>query len=134
MPVSPLENNFYARWRLQCGKTFFLRETNSPLPERLLQVIWFHQRLLRDQLRTLDGKPVRVLHPGFWNHEAGPDFRNAVVQIGDAPAKTGDVEIDLCTDGWKTTATIAIQISEMSFCTSSGNRNPAMQCPRRQWR
>ena len=40
------------------------------------------QRLLRDQLMTLDGETVRVLHPGFKNHEAGPDFRGAVVQIG----------------------------------------------------
>jgi hypothetical protein len=101
MPVSPFESNFYADWRLRCGKTFFLGESNSPLPERLLQVIWHHQRLLRDQLKTLDGKPVRVLHPGFWNHEAGPDFRAAVLQIGDEPAKSGDVEIDLRSDGWK---------------------------------
>jgi hypothetical protein len=49
----------------------------------------------------LDGKPVRVLHPGFWNHEAGPDFRGAVLQIGDEPAKSGDVEIDLRSDGWR---------------------------------
>ncbi|MEO5802747.1 MAG: DUF2851 family protein [Verrucomicrobiota bacterium] len=71
------------------------------MPERLLQNVWHHQRLLRDQLRTLDGKPVRVLHPGFWNHEAGPDFRGAVLQIGAEIAKSGDVEIDLRADGWK---------------------------------
>lgn len=101
MPVSPLENNAYAHWRLQCGQPLFLGESNSPVPERLLQAIWHHQRLLRNQLRTLDGKPLRVLHPGFWNHEAGPDFRNAVLQSGDEPAKSGDVEIDLRPDGWK---------------------------------
>jgi hypothetical protein len=102
MPVSAMEQNFYASWRLQCGKGFFFNESNAPLPERLLQIIWNHQRLLRDQLRTFDGKPVRVLHPGFWNHEAGPDFRGAVVQIGDESAKSGDIEIDLRPDGWKT--------------------------------
>jgi hypothetical protein len=102
MPVSPLENNFYGQWRLQCGQAFFLGESNSPLPERLLQIIWHHQRLLRDQLRTLDGRVVRVLHPGFWNHEAGPDFHGAVLQIGNDPPKSGDVEIDLRSDGWKT--------------------------------
>ena len=101
MPVSPPATNFYADWRLQCGKTFFLGETNAVMPERLLQIVWHHQRLLRDQLKTLDGKTVRVLHPGFWNHEAGPDFRGAVLQIGDEAAKSGDVEIDLRSDGWR---------------------------------
>lgn len=101
MPVSPIESNCYANWRLQCGKAFFLGEASLPVPEKLLQAIWHHQRLLRDQLKTLDGKTVRVLHPGFWNHEAGPDFRDAVVQIGDEPPKSGDVEIDVRVDGWK---------------------------------
>jgi hypothetical protein len=101
MPVSSGATNFYADWRFQNGLTFFLHESDAPLPERLLQVIWHHQRLLRDQLKTLDGQPVRVLHPGFWNHEAGPDFRGAVLQIGDETAKSGDVEIDLRPDGWR---------------------------------
>jgi hypothetical protein len=101
MPVSPPGTNFYADWRLRCGKTFFLGEAAAPLPEKLLQIIWNHQRLLRDQLRTLDGRPVRVLHPGFWNHEAGPDFRGAVLQIGDDVATSGDIEIDLRSDGWR---------------------------------
>lgn len=69
--------------------------------ERLLQQIWLHQRLLRDQLKTSDGTPVRVLHPGFWNREAGPDFRNSIVQIGQARPTTGDIEIDLVTGGWR---------------------------------
>ncbi len=99
MPVSPLATNFYADWRQQARSTF-LRE-GSPVPERLLQIVWHHQRLLRDQLKTLDGKTVRVLHPGFWNHEAGPDFRGAVLQIGEDHAKSGDVEIDLRSEGWR---------------------------------
>ena len=100
MPVSSPESNFYAAWR-QRGRSLLLREAGARLPERLLQIIWYHQRLLRDQLRTLDGRPVRILHPGFWNHESGPDFRGAVVQIGDEPAKSGDVEIDLRPEGWR---------------------------------
>jgi hypothetical protein len=101
MAVSPVENNVYAQWRLQHSPSIFLRESVAPMPEELLQIIWHHQRLLRDQLKTLDGKIVRVLHPGFWNHEAGPDFRGAVLQIGNETAKSGDVEIDLRSDGWR---------------------------------
>src|SRR5262245_24198908 len=72
---------------------------DSP-PERLLQAIWQHQRLLRDRLETIDGRTVRVLHPGFHNLEGGPDFRSAVVQFGDDSPRSGDIEVDLRPNGW----------------------------------
>lgn len=80
-----------------------LREPDpAALPtERLLQQVWLHQRLRRDTLHTLDGRTLAVLHPGFWNREAGPDFRNAVVQIGDDPACSGDIEVDLLPNAWR---------------------------------
>ena len=92
--------NFYAAWREQCRAAGALREENAVPPEKLLQAVWQHQRLKRDQLQTADGKTVRVLHPGFASAEGGPDFRGAVLQIGDAPAISGDVEIDLQAGGW----------------------------------
>lgn len=100
MAVSLPGSNFYACWREQNSTTSILREGQSLPAEKLLQAIWHHQRLLRAQLKTLDGKPLRVLHPGFWNREAGPDFRGAVIQIGDQ-VQTGDVEIDLHPAGWR---------------------------------
>jgi hypothetical protein len=69
-------------------------------PEKLLQAIWQHQRLQRDQLKTAAGRLVRVFHPGFASAEGGPDFRGAVLKIGDEPAVSGDVEIDLQVGGW----------------------------------
>ncbi len=94
--------NYYARERLRGAAETALRENDKAIPlEHLLQAVWQHQRLLRDQLRTLDGRTVRVLHPGFKNHEAGPDFRGAVVQVGDDPPRSGDVEIDLHPGGWR---------------------------------
>jgi hypothetical protein len=94
--------DFYAQWRAQQEARSLLAEPGSRHPpERLLQSIWHHQRLLRNELRTTDGRPMRVLHPGFWNHEAGPDFRGAVVQFGqDAPC-SGDIEIDLVSRNWR---------------------------------
>lgn len=97
----PLVSNFYADWRARAGIAPVLREMEDAPPERLLQAVWFHQRLRRDRLRTLDGRVVRVLHPGFWNREPGPDFRNAVIQFDSEPARTGDVEVDLQTSGWR---------------------------------
>ncbi len=95
-------NNFYAKWRAQNQSRLFLREPDEPNPrERLVQSIWHHQRILRDQLRTLDGRAVRVLHPGFWNHGSGPDFKSAVIQFEGERPKSGDVEIDLVPAGWR---------------------------------
>ncbi len=44
---------------------------------------------------------MRVLHPGFQSFEGGPDFRGAVIQIGSAPAQSGDVEVDIRSHGWR---------------------------------
>ena len=98
--MTGLEPNFYAEWRVRGGLAPSLRETPQVPPERLLQAVWFHQRLLRERLLTLDGRRVQVLHPGFWNREPGPDFHQAVVQIGGEPPQSGDVEVDLQSSGW----------------------------------
>lgn len=101
--MSWLAPDLYERWRAGSPIRVALREgrPNDPPPERLLQQIWRHQRLRRDALRTLDGQSVTVLHPGFWNREAGPDFRQAVVQFGTDEPRSGDVEVDLRPDAWR---------------------------------
>jgi hypothetical protein len=95
--------NCYAGWRASVnrGNSAFREGCDIPPPERLLQAVWQHQRLHRDRLTTLDGQTVRVLHPGFKNRAAGPDFHNAVLQIGDEPPRSGDVEIDLNAAAWR---------------------------------
>jgi len=97
--AEPIEN-LYAEWRLRSGVASVLREDVDSPPERLLQAVWQHQRLLRDRLQTVDGQPLRILHPGFLNREGGPDFRGAVVQFGEEAARTGDIEVDLRSSGW----------------------------------
>lgn len=93
----------YLEWRQQGSAFLHLAEDGSrrPPPERWLQEIWAHQRLQRHALATVDGRPLRILHPGFWNREAGPDFLGAVVQTGEDAPVSGDVEIDLLSSGWK---------------------------------
>ncbi len=99
--VSGQSPSFYAEWRLRSGAVAVLRDDGDSPPERLLQAVWQHQRLRRDQLQTADGQPVRVLHPGFGNPGGGPDFRGALVQIGDAAPRSGDVEVDLRAANWR---------------------------------
>ncbi len=98
-----LAPDLYLQWRAGAVAAASLRETPPPSPpaERLLQQVWRHQRFRRGALKTLDGQRVTILHPGFWNREAGPDFRDALVQIGDDPPRSGDVEIDLSPDNWR---------------------------------
>lgn len=95
-----LPANLYATWRASRPGAEPLREDGPP-PERLLQAVWQHQRVLRDGLTLADGRAVRVLHPGFLNREAGPDFRDAIVQFGSDTPQRGDVEIDLAASGWR---------------------------------
>jgi hypothetical protein len=79
----------------------FLHETQDGAPnERLLQLVWQHQRLRTGSLALADGRVVEVLHPGFWNHARGPDFRDAVIRFGTDPLVRGDVEIDLRVGDW----------------------------------
>ena len=92
--------NLYAVWRARCRNANALREGDSAPPEKLLQTVWQHQRLRRDQLKTADGKSVRVLHPGFASVEGGPDFLGAVLQFENEKPVAGDVEIDLVPAGW----------------------------------
>ncbi len=100
--VGALGQDLYVQWRAEQEARALLGESASPHPpERLLQSVWHHQRLRREELRTSDGHPVRVLHPGFWNHGAGPDFRGAVLQFGHEEPRSGDVEIDLIPQNWR---------------------------------
>ena len=78
-------------------------EPYSPLPvsERLVQAIWYDQRLQKDKLQTADGRALRVIAPGQWNLEAGPDFLRATLEFDNGPPHTGDVEIHLVEADWK---------------------------------
>jgi hypothetical protein len=117
--------NFYAVWRERCRAVNVFRDGVAAPPEKLLQIIWQHQRLRRGELKTADGKTLRVLHPGFASAEGGPDFRGAVLQFGDEPPVAGDVEIDLQANGWHAHGHDQILTSKTSFCMLSGTRSKA---------
>ena len=68
------------------------------------------------------GRPrVRVLHPGFWNHEAGPDFRGVALQFEGEEPSSGDIEVDcIAAAAGARTDTTLIPTSRRLFCTSFG--------------
>lgn len=101
MAVAHPTESFYAAWRRSCHAFAAFHDGTGTPPERLLQSIWHHQRIRREELQLVDGRKVQILHPGFWNHGAGPDFRDAVVQVGDETPISGDVEVDIEARGWR---------------------------------
>ena len=67
-------------------------------PEPFLQYIWQHQ-LLEGELRTVDGLPVVVERAGLLNRDAGPDFFDARVRIGET-LWVGNVEVHVKASDW----------------------------------
>src|SRR5437868_5565612 len=66
--------------------------------ERHLQAVWLEQKYFKN-LRAVSGEEIRVISPGIWNAEAGPDFLKAHLRIGNCDYK-GDIEIHLAESGW----------------------------------
>ncbi len=67
--------------------------------ERLLHYVWKHKLFPLKELTTTDGEVVEVIDVGLHNHDAGPDFFNAKVKIGDT-LWVGNVEIHSKSSDW----------------------------------
>ena len=70
------------------------------MTEDFLQYIWQHRLYLPEGNLTAEGDPVEPLQPGQPNTDAGPDFTDARVRIGDT-LWAGCVEIHLCSSDWE---------------------------------
>lgn len=68
------------------------------MTEAFLQYIWQH-RLLQGDLQTADGLPVVVERPGQLNSDAGPDFFDARIWIGET-LWVGNVEVHVKSSDW----------------------------------
>lgn len=67
--------------------------------EKLMQFVWQHRLWDYTPLRTSDGRRVRIIHPGTLNHDSGPDFFNASVEI-DGQRWAGNIEIHVRASDW----------------------------------
>ncbi len=66
--------------------------------EKFLYHIWDAQHLQKN-LRTISGKSLRIMFQGQWNTDAGPDFKNAIMQL-EGEVLRGDVEAHLYSYDW----------------------------------
>ncbi len=87
----------YGAFRVLSAKA---AEQAAPFPEDVLQCAWFDQMLSSDGLVASDGRSLRVLAPGWWNHGEGPDFQGAQIEFN-GRLRTGDVEIHLTHAAWR---------------------------------
>lgn len=69
------------------------------MSEVFLYFLWQYQYFHKSKLTTTDGDQVQVLHPGFRNYDAGPDFVDARLLINDVEW-AGTVEMHLRTSDW----------------------------------
>ena len=76
-----------------------LQDPAFPYGEDLLQFIWEAQLFDRHGLRTVDGRPVEVIHAGRIQRDAGPDLRDARVRI-DGQEWAGTVEVHVRSSEW----------------------------------
>lgn len=67
--------------------------------EDKVQLVWALQMLQPGPWQTRSGRRLRVRQPGIWNRGAGPDFRDAVLEIDGEPV-VGDVELHLYREDW----------------------------------
>jgi len=67
--------------------------------EDFLHYIWQFRSFNHNNLQTFDGENLTIHHQGFLNKDAGPDFYNAKISIGNT-TWAGNVEIHLKSSDW----------------------------------
>ena len=69
------------------------------MKEEFLHYIWKHQMFSKRSLVTTDNKNVIIKSVGLHNHNSGPDFFNAKIEI-DNLVWAGNVEIHVKSSDW----------------------------------
>lgn len=69
------------------------------MTEKFLHYIWQYRLFYPAGIVSPKGEAIEVLHPGTLNTDAGPDFFNAQIRIGET-LWVGNVEIHTTTDEW----------------------------------
>lgn len=69
------------------------------MDEMMLQFIWKHGLFIAQNLRSTHGEKIEILDQGKHNLNAGPDFTNAKIRIGNL-IWVGNVEIHIRSSDW----------------------------------
>lgn len=82
------------------GRRLVSEGTGKRIPERLLAKLWKEKAARLTNLRTEAGQRVRVVYPGRSAGAAGPDFRNALLEMEGFGLVAGDVELHIRQSDW----------------------------------
>jgi len=69
------------------------------MDEEFLYYVWQQGLMDPTGLHTTSGEPVEIIHPGYRNHDSGPDFLDARLRIG-GKLWAGHVEMHLRSSDW----------------------------------
>ena len=69
------------------------------MKEDFLHYIWKTKRISQNNLQTTDNEPLQIIQFGHHNHDAGPDFFNGRIKIGDT-IWSGHIEIHINASDW----------------------------------
>ena len=72
----------------------------DPIPEKVLARLWQKRAARQREFRTSAGQRVRVLYAGRPGTAAGPDFRDALLEVEALGLVQGDVELHLRQQDW----------------------------------
>jgi hypothetical protein len=67
--------------------------------EELLQFIWKYRLYSQENLQTNTRESIQVIHTGEWNRNAGPDFIQAKIKIGNT-LWVGNIELHIHASDW----------------------------------
>lgn len=107
------------------------------MTEAFLHYLWQNRLFDFLNVQTTDGEPLQIVLPGYHNMDAGPDFKQAVIQIG-SMKWAGDVEIHIRSSDWfrhkhqqdekyKSVALHVVYEHDMEVERSSGEFFPTLQ-------
>lgn len=71
----------------------------NAIKEDLIHYLWKTKRFDYDNLRTTDGRSVKIITWGSHNHHSGPDFSNGKVKI-DNTTWAGNIEMHISSSDW----------------------------------
>lgn len=69
------------------------------MKEELLHFIWQSKTLMKQSLVTVSGEPLQIIRTGTLNSDAGPDFFNAKIKLGNT-LWAGNIEIHIKSSDW----------------------------------
>lgn len=71
----------------------------AKLLEKLLHFVWQYRLLKSVELKTVNGLPLKIIHPGELNLDSGPDFFNSKIKLGNITL-AGNVELHVKSGDW----------------------------------